>query len=394
MAVADVSVKWLHRISDCPREQWDRLADRYDTPLLDWGWLRALEDSGSVAPEEGWIPQHLTLWRAGTLVAAAPLYVKTHSAGEFVFDYAWADVAGQLGISYYPKLVAMSPLTPAVGYRFLVGGGENEAAVVGQMLEEIRAFCGEHSLHGFSILWPEPSFAGLVRTAGHQAEFTPWQHQHFRWDRDAFASFDDYLAVFNKNQRRNIRRERASMMEQHLHLETVRGTEAPESFYATMYRYYLATNEQFGMWAARYLTEEFFLMLPDLCPQRLVFTAAWETGETVPVGMAMLLHKADRLVGRYWGAQRFVSNLHFNLCYYEPIDWAIRNGVESFDPGMGSSHKVRRGFKAVATSSLHSFADERMQLVMRLNIDRVNRYEQAHIDELNTLLPFADRPGG
>ena len=132
-------------------------------------------------------------------------------------------------------------------------------------------------------------------------------------------------------------------------------------------------------------------MLPELCPELLLFSAAHEPGRSEPVGMSMLLHKRERLIGRYWGAAHFVNNLHFNLCYYEPIDWAIQHGVNSFDPGMGSSHKVRRGFKAVATHSLHQFADERMQLVMKMNIDRVNRYEQAHIDQLNTMLPFTER---
>jgi predicted N-acyltransferase len=390
----DLRFEWHDHMAECDRNEWSRLTGHYSTPLLDWGWLRALEDSGSVSPEQGWIPQHLTVWRGERMVGAAPLYVKTHSAGEFVFDYAWADVALQLGVPYYPKLVAMSPLTPAIGYRFLVDPAEDESRIVGEMLTAIETLCESNSLHGFSVLWPEAEFAALLRRqarASGQGEFTPWQHQHFRWERDGIGSFDDYLAVFNKNQRRNIRRERASMEEQGLRVETVRGIDAPDFCYETMYRYYLATNEQFGMWAALYLTQEFFELLPSYCPERVIFTSAWESGATEPVGMAMLLHKETRLVGRYWGAGRFVKNLHFNLCYYEPIDWAIRNGVNEFDPGMGSNHKVRRGFRAVTTSSLHSFADERMQLVMKMNIDKINRYEQDHVDQLNRMVPFANR---
>lgn len=376
---------WISNIRECNRDEWNRLADRYATPLLDWGWLRVLEDSGSVSPDYGWIPHHLLLYRDGRLVGAAPLYVKTQSHGEFVFDYAWADVAGQIGIPYYPKLVAMSPLTPAVGYRFLVDQGEDEATVIREMIDVILEFCEENSLHGFSILWPEADFARMVD----RSRFTAWQHQHFRWERDNLGSFDDYLAIFNKNQRRNIRRERESLARQAIQVESVPGGEASELYYRRMYEYYSSTNDQFGPWAARFLTEEFFDMLPEACPERVLFTAAHENGSDDPVGLAMLLHKKDRIIGRYWGARRFVNNLHFNLCYYEPIDWALHNGVSVFDPGMGSSHKIRRGFRAVSVESLHHFADDRMQLVMKMNIDRINDYERAHIDELNLHLPFA-----
>jgi len=281
----------------------------------------------------------------------------------------------------------MSPLTPAIGYRFLIDRTEDQRAVVAEMIAVIHQFCAANSLHGFSVLWPEADFAKVVGPDG----FTQWRHQHFGWANDGFQSFDDYLAVFNKNQRRNIRRERTSMGTQGLRVEAVPGAEAPESFYGLMHEYYSTTNDQFGMWAARFLTEEFFLMLPAARPDRLLFTAAWDSGSSDPVGMAMLLHKPNRMIGRYWGARSFVDNLHFNLCYYEPIDWGIRNRIAEFDPGMGSAHKIRRGFRAVSTSSLHHFYDERMQRVMQMNIDRVNEYEQAHIDELNAQLPFAQR---
>jgi len=378
---------FISSITECDQADWNSLASQYDTPLLDWGWLRALEESGSVCPDTGWIPQHLLLQRNGRLIGAAPLYVKTHSAGEFVFDYAWADVASQLGVEYYPKLVAMSPLTPAIGYRFLIDRSENQQAVVTEMLEVIDQFCTENRLHGFSILWPDASFSRLLAPG----TFTRWRHQHFGWNNDGFGTFDDYLTLFNKNQRRNIKRERASMAEQDLALEMIPGTEAPQSIYELMYRYYSSTNDQFGMWAARFLTEEFFQMLPDACPERVLFAAARETGDPEPIGLSMLLHTPQRMIGRYWGARGFVNNLHFNLCYYEPIDWAIRNGVSQFDPGMGSSHKIRRGFRAIATHSLHKFADRRMQLVMQMNIDKVNAYEQSTIDYLNERLPFAQR---
>ena len=378
---------WIDHVRESNRAEWTRLTDQYDSPLMDWDWLRILEDSGSVSGEEGWIPQHLLLYRDDRLIAAAPLYVKTHSVGEFVFDYAWAEVAEQLQAPYYPKLVAMSPLTPAIGYRFLIDRAEDAASIARAMIEVINDFCRANRLHGFSILWPEPDFATLLDGD----EFTPWRHQHFQWENESFDTFDDYLAVFNKNQRRNIRRERESMVDQGLLIRSRFAAEVPDHHFDAMYRYYASTNDQFGMWAARYLNEEFFHMIRENCGDRVIFSAAYDRSDEVPVGMAMLLYKPDRLIGRYWGSERFVNNLHFNLCYYEPIRWGIEHGVKQFDPGMGSSHKVRRGFRAVATHSLHHFYDERMQLVMNMNIDKINRYEQMHIEQLNDHLPFAAR---
>ncbi|MFP4377246.1 MAG: peptidogalycan biosysnthesis protein, partial [Spirochaetales bacterium] len=306
-------VQWIDGMREVDRSSWNRLADQYESPLMDWEWLSILEESGSVTEREGWIPQHLLYYENGTLVGAAPLYVKTHSVGEFVFDYAWAEVAQQLGASYYPKLVAMSPLTPAIGYRFLIDQKADVQNVLRSMLEEIDRFVRANQLQSFSILWPEPDFERAVRNAS-ELTFTPWQHQHFRWENESFTTFDDYLAVFKKNQRRNIKRERRSMEDQGIRLETIFASEAPASFARSMFRYYSNTNDQFGMWAARYLTPDFFEMIKDGPGHRVVYSAAFEQRSESPIGMSMLLYKPDRLIGRYWGAERFVDNLHFNLC--------------------------------------------------------------------------------
>lgn len=367
------------------REEWNALADQFDTPLLDWEWLNLLEDSGCITERSGWLPNHMTLRVDGRLAAVAPMYIKTHSVGEFVFDYAWAEVAEQLGIRYYPKLVAMSPLSPAIGYRFLIDRSLDYNETTRALLDVVHEFCRGNRLGGFSVLWPEPEFAALLPTE----EYTGWRHQHFLWENPGFNDFDDYLAAFSKNQRRNIRRERKSMADQGIVVSAEPGESLGRLEYQKMFEYYSNTNDQFGMWAARYLNREFFLRLRAEFPHRLLFSVAREGSD--PVGMALLLRKRGRLIGRYWGAERFVDNLHFNVCYYTPIEWAIENDVIAFDPGMGSSHKVRRGFRAVATESMHRFTDERMQLIMKMNIERINQYEAQHINELNSMLPFAER---
>jgi predicted N-acyltransferase len=380
-------LEWVQQIADIPREQWDALAEALPTPVLEWEWLRLMEASGSVRPETGWLPLHLVVRSGQRLVAAAPLYVKGHSEGEFVWDYIWADVAQRLGVRYYPKLVGMSPATPVSGYRFLIAPGEDEQLLTTLMLQAIDRLCRDNKLAGLSFNYVDPGWKELMQSLG----FSAWEHQSFLWENEGFASFEDYLGVFDKNQRRNIRRERRKMELQGLRLEAITGEQITRDHLRRMFHFYELTNEQFGPWAAKYLTAEFFSGLYEGYRHRLLLLPAYLEGREDPVGMSFLLTKAGRLYGRYWGAEGRFDSLHFNACYYGPIEWAIRNGMQSFDPGIGSAHKLRRGFRAVGNWSLHRFYDERLSKVMRSNIERINLMEAQAIEELNQGLPFAER---
>jgi hypothetical protein len=375
---------------DIPQADWDSLAVPTNTPLLEWDWLDQLEQSGSIQAEHGWLPNHLTIWEGRRLVGAAPLYLKGHSEGEFVWDYVWADVAGQLGTEYYPKLVGMSPATPAVGYRFLFAPGEDEESLTAVMLKQIGELAEEYGIPTVQYNFVEPSWRRAVENLGYVA----WEHQSYLWENEGFESFDDYLAVFNKNQRKNIRKERRSLGEQGLRIAALTGSDIPDSHFEYMWRFYENTNDQFGPWAAKYLNREFFLGLAPRYRHRLLFVAAYEGTDTDPVALSFLIHKNDHLIGRYWGAERTYNNLHFNACYYAPIEWAIEHGVRYFDPGAGSPHKIRRGFRAVSNHSLHRFVDRRMQVVMKNNIHTVNGMAQRQIRELNSGLPFKNGATG
>ncbi|TVQ37389.1 MAG: GNAT family N-acetyltransferase [Spirochaetaceae bacterium] len=379
-----LAVEWHAAIGEIDREAWDRLARPLKTPFLEWEWLYQLEASGSIQPHNGWIPVHLALSHQGRLVGAAPLYVKTHSMGEFVFDFAWADVAEQLGVGYYPKLVGMSPATPSVGYRFLIADDFDQRLMTAIMLDVIHRFCRDNKLHGTSFLFTEPDWSQYPIDAG----FSAWEHQSYLWHNSGFSCFDDYLLAFNKNQRRNIRRERSSLDAAGVVIDTVRAEAAPDSWFSLMYDYYEHTNEQFGPWAAKFLDRPFFEGLAARYRHRLLFVAAFVPMRNNPVGLSFLVHKHDHLVGRYWGADRYIDNLHFNACYYAPIEWSIHNGIATFDPGAGSPHKIRRGFRAVVNRSLHYFYDQRLRAVMESNIERINRHERQQVGHLNTLLPL------
>jgi predicted N-acyltransferase len=379
-------VEWKGSMSEIPKQAWDALAEPLPTPALEWEWLARLESSGSVCPDTGWLPAHLTVWQGADLVAAAPLYVKGHSEGEFVWDYAWAEVASRLAVRYYPKLVGVSPATPVPGYRFLLAPGQDEEVLTGLMLEAIESFRAANRLSGVSFLYVDPDWQAAIEARGYLA----WRHQSFLWENEGYGSFEDYLARFDKNQRRNIRRELQAVESQGVRLEIHNGERITREALEQMVEFYEGTNDQFGPWAARYLTPRFLPSLYEGFRHRLLLASAFRRGESRPVGMSFLLTKGQGLYGRYWGSRERIDSLHFAACYYEPIRWAIQNGVRRFDPGIGSEHKLRRGFRAVANHSLHRFADPRLRGIMQRHIERINSQQQEEIDALNRAVPFAE----
>ncbi len=373
-------------MTEVPKEQWDAFAQPLKTPFFEWDWLNNMETSGSATDSAGWLPQHLTVWRDGQLIAAAPLYIKSHSYGEFVFDHQWADVAYRLGIEYYPKLLGMSPFTPAEGYRFLIAPEEDEDRLTGLMVKEIDAFCDRHNISGCNFLYVDPEWRPVIERHG----FRGWLHHSYIWENKGYQTFDDYLAAFNANQRRNIRRERKAVGKAGLEVRTLTGDEIPRTLFSQMYHFYENTCDKFGWWGSKYLTKRFFEELHHDFRHRVVFVAAYsELDDRSPVGMSFCLTKGDRLYGRYWGSTQEIDCLHFDACYYTPIEWGIANGVNLFDPGAGGRHKKRRGFPARPNYSMHRFYNNKLSQIFASYIDRVNQMEQLEMDRINEDLPYS-----
>ncbi len=380
------TTSWIQQLSKIDHKAWDALAKPLSTPFLEWDWLRLMETSGSATAKTGWLPHHLTVWSGGDLVAVAPMYVKGHSAGEFVFDHVWADVAERMGIKYFPKLVGMSPFTPMSGYRFFIAADEDELELTAVMVAEIDRLCRHYNISGSSFLFVDAQWHRDMLSYG----FFGWRHQSYTWKNQGYKTFEDYLSMFNSNQRRNIKRERKELEKQGIVVKTFTGKDIPRIFFSLMYSYYERTNDKFGPWGCKYLTKPFFEGLYHHCGHRLLFVAAFENRDpSYPMGMSLLVTKGNQLYGRYWGCVRHVSSLHFNTCYYTPIEWAIANGIQRFDPGAGGAHKIRRGFTAVSNHSLHRFYDPGLMRIMQTHIDEINRLEQEQIDALNHELPFA-----
>ncbi|MCM1985021.1 GNAT family N-acetyltransferase [Lyngbya confervoides] len=390
-SAASYCLTWHSKISDIPQADWDRLALPLKTPFLEWSWLHNLEVSGSAVPKTGWLPKHLALWRkhpdplqGRILVAAAPLYLKSHSYGEFVFDQEWAEVSYQMGVNYYPKLLGMTPFTPAEGYQFLMDPAEPAAEMMGAMVGAIDDFCAHNRIQGCHFLFVDPGWQQQMEPLG----FIPWLHHSYVWNNQNYGTFESYLGDFNANQRRNIKRERKALAKAGLHLEVLTGEEIPAEFYDRMHHFYDDTCSKF-MWGSKYLTRQFFLNLASSFADRVVLiSAVHQDAPHTPVGMSFCLRKGDRFYGRYWGSVKEIDCLHFNACYYKPIEWAIDQGIQQFDPGAGGRHKKRRGFPATPNTSLHRFYHPKLRRVFEQYIPEINRMEQRQIAAINQNLPF------
>ncbi len=377
--------RWVAGLREVPREAWDALARPQATAFFEWDWLELLESSGSAVPERGWIPHHLTLWREGRLAAAAPLYIKLHSEGEFVFDRLWADAALRLGRRYYPKLVGMSPFTPMIGYRFLIAPGEPREETARRMAAEIERFCREAGISAAAFHFVDPAWAEEMAAVGYR----PWLHQSYLWRNEGYRDLEDFLSRFTSGRRRAIRRERRALLAGGIETRMVPGEKIAPELYQRMWSYYVRTNDRFGPWGCRYLTRDFFAGLAKRFARRLVFSLAAADGRwDDPLAMALLVRKGDHLYGRYWGCREEIRFLHFEVCYYRPIEWAIAENIGFFDPGMGGEHKVLRGFVSIANRSLHRFFDPALAGLLQRHLGTINDLERNALEELNALLPF------
>jgi predicted N-acyltransferase len=387
--MAELQARWHQGIDGIAEASWDRLLAAgvsRELPFYRWRWLHQLEASGSIVPRQGWQPLHLGLWRGSELIAVAPLYLKGHSYGEFVFDQSFAQLAGQLGLRYYPKLVGMSPVSPVQGYRFLIAPGENEAEITALLMELIDSFCLEQGILSCNFLYVDPAWQPLAEAAGCAA----WVNQQSQWSNPGHSDFDGYLASFNANQRRNIKRERKAVVTAGLAVQPLVGEAIAPALVGRMHDFYEQHCARWGPWGSKYLSEGFFDALagdPAL-RRHLVLFSAHRGDPGNPVAMSLCVRGGDHLWGRYWGSDVEIDCLHFEVCYYAPIDWAIANGIRHFDPGAGGSHKRRRGFVAQPRVSLHRWSDRRFGAILQGWLPGANAEMAREIEAINAELPF------
>jgi len=376
----------LERISQIDAGQWNALVGDY--PFLRHEFLDALEHSGCASARTGWTPQHVVLCDGQGLAAAAALYRKEHSWGEFVFDFAWARAAEQRGLSYYPKLVCAVPFTPASGPRLLCRPGLPAAALRAALLAWIRAQTLEGAEAG-----PVSSAHGLfldepARAACEQDGWLLRRDCHFQWRNRGYRDFDDYLQHFSADKRKKTKRERRRVAEQGIEFVTLHGHELDAPTLERVYTFHALTFVRHGH--TPYLNRACWRAIAHALGQRLMVKLALREG--TPIAAAVFFRSDDTLYGRYWGAEDDYHSLHFETCYYQGIDYCIEHGLARFEPGTQGEHKLARGFEPAVTWSAHWIADAPLRRAIGAYLAREAQAIQAYASEAGEHLPFKAAP--
>ena len=348
---------------------------------MEHGFLRVLEESGSVGRGSGWEPAHVTAWRGKRLVGALPLYLKTHSYGEYIFDWSWADAASRLGISYYPKVVAMVPVTPVTGRRFLFAPGEAPGPMVSRLIDgcfEVAEAAKASSIH---LLFLSPDEQEWVAADGRLMKRLSFQ---FHWRNAGYETFDDFVAEFRSSMRKKLRKERRVAAESSLQIEKLHGDELSAADWRTLERLYRATCVRKGSYP--YLTREFFELAPTELDGTPLVLAARDEGRVVAASLNF--EKGGHLYGRYWGASERHDMLHFELCYYRLIEHAIDQRMRRFEAGAQGTHKLRRGLMPVPIYSGHWIRHPVLAQAVADFLPREAASVQQQIEELAHHGPF------
>ncbi|MFG6108615.1 GNAT family N-acetyltransferase [Stenotrophomonas nematodicola] len=335
--------RFLHRLSDIPAADWDALHDG-SNPFVRHAFLAGLEQHGCLRPEWGWRPRHFTLWDGDALVAAIPGYLKDNSHGEFVFDHAWANAYARHGLDYFPKWLGAVPYSPVTGPRLLARDDVDRAALAEILRAEVQRI-GWSSAH--------VNFHRAEEDATFGADWMLREDIQFQWHNPGeWRDFGDFLAAMDHKHRKNIRQERAKLARSGVTYRIVHGDDASEDDLLAMHGFYLQTFAEYGNAPA--LTLPFLRHLAAAMPRQLVIFLAHSDG--VPVAGALCLRGADTLYGRYWGGAT-LPGLHFETCYYQGIEYCLREGLTRFEPGAQGEHKLARGFLPTAVRSRHWVAE-------------------------------------
>jgi predicted N-acyltransferase len=342
-----IQVTTIAGVGTVPAPAWDALVDG-DDPFLEHAFLVALEASGSVGPGTGWEPRIVLAHREGRLVGAVPLYLKHDSMAEFIWDFAWAHGALRAGLPYYPKLVAAIPFTPAASHRLLVHPEEERGRVVPALIAGLRRAADDNGASSIHVLYCRPEEVDELTPAG----FMPRASFQLHWSNrtpEPYRDFADFLADFRSRQRKQVRHERKVVDGHGLRIEVAPGPELDDRAWTALDRCYRATVYAYGN--IDFLTPDFFVRIRRTHAQRLLAAIAYHDGE--PVAAAMAFMRDGRLCGRYWGSVVPLPMLHFELCYYRLVEYAIAHGLARVEGGAGGAQKLKRGFLPARTYSAH-----------------------------------------
>lgn len=383
-AFANYRTRIVSVLSEIGPDKWDALvqAQADANPFLSYAFLNALHESGCASAKSGWQPQFLTIWRArsdadaGELVAALPLYVKSHSYGEYVFDWAWADAYERNGLQYYPKLLSAIPFTPVTGSRLLASDAEAMTALIAALgtVQESNTFSSTH------ILYPPQAQADILREVG----FMLRTGVQFHWINAGYRNFDEFLDTLERKKRKNIRAERRKVHDAGVTFRHIRGQEASDEdwiFFKRCYDHTYAAHH-----STPYLNLDFFQRIGATMPQNILLIMAEQNGQAI--ASSLLVHDEHTVYGRYWGALKQLDCLHFETAYYQPLEFCIANQIACFEGGAQGEHKMSRGFLPQKTWSAHWLAHAAFSDAIEEFLKRESGGIESYIDELNERNPF------
>ena len=369
----------VHRaIEDIPADSWNALAGS-DYPFLKHEFLAAAERSGSVAPDRGWVPRHLTIDGETGLRAAMLLYEKDHSWGEFVFDWSWANAYEQAGLTYYPKLVSAVPFTPATNRRLLLADEADDEAAEALVSAAIQ-LASRSACSSVHLLFPEREELQRLESAGLKIR----KDCQFHWHNQDYGDFDDFLATFSSKKRKNVRRERRIVADAGISFRHLHGHDLDATTWRTVYRLISITFMRRG--SLPYFEIDFFAAVSRDLPDDILVILAERDGAAIAAAVFFVGSKT--LYGRYWGSDGDYNALHFETCYYQGIDYCIAHGLDSFEPGTQGEHKVARGFVPVTTWSAHWLAQPQFFDAIGEYLEAEHRHVERYMEAVDERTPY------
>ncbi|NBJ10118.1 GNAT family N-acetyltransferase [Microvirga arsenatis] len=384
-------VKIAQGLKGVPAAAWDACAlgagsgdDDPFNPFVSHAFLSALEDSGCVGAGAGWAPVHLVVEdQTGQVLGAAPCYVKSHSQGEYVFDHSWADAYARAGGRYYPKLQVAVPFTPVTGPRLLVPDTPRAGEVRSILIAGLRALrdqTGASSIHATFLQQDDlDAFTGQ--------SFLRRDDQQFHWFNEGYGRFEDFLAALASRKRKAIRRERRDALSPGIAIEWVTGRDITEAHWDAFFAFYMDTGSR--KWGRPYLNRRFFSLLGERMADRVLLVMAKREGRYVAGAINLIGDR--RLYGRNWGCIEDHPFLHFEVCYYQAIEFAIAHGLDRVEAGAQGEHKLARGYRPVITSSAHDIADASLRRAVQAYLDQERLYVAEAAEELAEATPFRHR---
>lgn len=374
-----MKVKQINSMAQVDCVEWNQLAG-HAYPFLRHEFLLALEQSGSVCGQTGWIPAHLLVSDGDGLAAFMPLYLKQHSWGEYVFDQQWAQAYQQHGLDYYPKWLTAIPLTPCQGARIVIKAGVDPLETTHALLDFVKQLSGQQDISSWHCLFPIPQQAELLRSLGLSIR----EGVQFHWFNRGYANFNDFLQTLSASKRKMIKRERRRVDEQGVHLLRIAGPDVSALQWQEFFQFYTMTYLKRG--SQPYLNLAFFQQIAATMGEQLLLVLAVKDDKYV--GAALSFVGRDTLYGRYWGCYEEYNSLHFEACYYQGLDYCIERGLKQFDSGAQGEHKISRGFEPITTYSAHWIKDARFAKAIEQFLAREQKAVQFYKQDAASYLPF------